>query len=61
MQAFIFSSVFMGEFSRAKALLLRGESDRLARGPHGVRQPTQRRTLYLSEYAQRSVARILEK
>ena len=37
---------FHGGFSIAKAPLLRGQSDRLARSPHGVRDPTQRRTLF---------------
>src|SRR5262245_62141156 len=37
---------FHGGFSMAKALLMRGQSDRLARSPHGVRQPTQRWTLF---------------
>src|SRR6516225_9339851 len=40
MQAFIFSSAFMGGFSIARTLSLSGESDRLGRSPHGVRQPT---------------------
>ena len=35
-----------GRFCIMKALLLRGQSDRLARSPHGVRPLTQRRTLF---------------
>jgi hypothetical protein len=34
------------ENSIAKAFLLRGESDGLARSPHGVRRPPHRRTLF---------------
>jgi hypothetical protein len=41
-----FQLCFRGGFSGAKALLLRGQSDRLARSPHCVRQPTLRRTLF---------------